>query len=64
MAEKQNFVALVAEMRQAQKNYFAERQPYEKQQYLNESKRLEKEVDAAIQAWLDRDKPKQTNLFA
>jgi hypothetical protein len=44
MTELREFVALVESMRAAQKTYFRKRNP----ETLEESKRLEKRVDAAI----------------
>lgn len=42
--DKDEFVALVAELRECQKGYFKTRDPI----YLNKSKRLEYQVDKAI----------------
>ncbi len=42
------FVSLVKKMRDAQKNYFRLNTSPEKTQWLNESKKREREVDIAI----------------
>lgn len=59
----EQFFRLVESMRKAQQNYFKMRTT----QYLNESKRIEKEVDAEIErvnkVLMERSMPKQYNLF-
>jgi len=58
MAAKE-FMALVAEMRKSQKNYFKTRNTF----YLNKTKALEQKVDKAIEAEKSDQYGKQQDLF-
>jgi predicted RNA-binding Zn ribbon-like protein len=49
------FVSLVEKMREAQKRYFRTRASYN----LNDSKKLEKQVDEAVEQWNKRQVEKQ-----
>jgi hypothetical protein len=53
------FIALVFEMRSAQKKYFRTRN----QSYLQEAKNLEKRVDAAISVTIDLDCREKNNDY-
>ena len=46
--EYKEFIALVADMRKAQQNYFRASMPASKAEYLLLSKKLEKQVDEQI----------------
>lgn len=58
-----SFVSLVKQMRTAQKAYFNEKDYFQKQRLLDESKRLEREVDKALKEWERRQNDKQAKLF-
>lgn len=57
------FVSLVKQLRTAPKAYFAEKDYFRKQRLLEESKRLESEVDKALKDWEQMQKDKQAKLF-
>lgn len=57
------FIGLVKAMRTAQKAYFAEKDYYKKVPLLEESKRLEREVDKALKEWERQQNDKQAKLF-
>ena len=61
----EQFIDLTARMRSAQKSYFRTRtkDPVAARAVLEESKRLEREVDAAIEAYRQAEQPQLTNLF-
>lgn len=57
--DSKTFFQLVEQMRKAQRNYFASRSSF----WLQQSKLLEKEVDAEIDRVNDILRPKEGELF-
>lgn len=57
--DAKTFFKLVEQMRKAQKSYFSSRSSF----WLQQSKLLEKEVDAEIERVNDLLKPKEGELF-